>query len=310
MAEAQNLIGLFVDMLAAERQAAANTQEAYGRDLRALARWLAERGRPPPGEASAGDLRDHLADLAARGFARRTQARRLSAIREFHRFLVVEGIRGDDPAEGLAFPRAGRDLPRTLDEGEVERLIAGLEADRTPKGLRLRALVEVLYGGGLRVSEAVGLPLSALARDRRSVLVAGKGGKERRAPLGGPAADALGEWLEARPALLREGRESPWLFPSGGGHLTRQRLAQLLKAAAAAAGIPPARVSPHVLRHAFASHMLARGADLRTLQRLLGHEDISTVQIYTHLADGAARRAIEQHPLARSGRPSRRKGSA
>lgn len=309
MAEARNLIGLFVDMLAAERQAAANTQEAYARDLRGLADWLAERGRPPLGEASAEDLRAHLADLAGRGFARRTQARRLSAIREFHRFLVVEGIRGDDPAEGLAFPRPGRDLPRTLDEEEVERLIAGVEGDRTPKGLRLRALVELLYGGGLRVSEAVGLPLSALARDRRSVLVAGKGGKERRAPLGEPAAAALGDWLKARAALLGEG-ESPWLFPSGAGHLSRQRLAQLLKEAAAAVGIQAARVSPHVLRHAFASHMLARGADLRTLQRLLGHEDISTVQIYTHLVDDAARRAIEQHPLARSGRPSRRKGTA
>lgn len=310
MAEAQNLIELFVDSLAAERQAAANTQEAYARDLRGLARWLADRGRPPPGAASAQDLRDHLADLAARGFARRTQARRLSAIREFHRFLVVEGIRGDDPAETLAFPRPGRDLPRTLDEDEVERLIAAAEADRTPKGLRLRALVEVLYGGGLRVSEAVGLPLSALARDRRSALVVGKGGKERRAPLGEPAAAALGDWLQARSAMLSGGRGSPWLFPSGRGHLSRQRAAQLLKAAAAAAGLPPARISPHVLRHAFASHMLARGADLRTLQRLLGHEDISTVQVYTHLVDDAARQAIEQHPLARTARPSRRKGPA
>ncbi len=292
-----DLIALFIDMLAVERQAAISTQEAYGRDLRTLEKVLVKRGKTP-GDAALEDLRAHLADLAERGFAKRTQARHLASIREFYRFLVVEDYRLDDPAEGLASPKKEHNLPGVLDEEEMDRFLQEAADDATPKGLRLRALIEILYGSGLRASELVSLPLSALAPDRRSLIVRGKGNKERRVPLGEPASEAVDEWLVVRGGFCGPDGKSPWLFPSGKSHLTRQRLAQLLKEKASLAGIAPSRVSPHVLRHAFASHMLAHGADLRSLQRLLGHEDISTVQIYTHLVDGAARRALASHPLA------------
>ncbi len=285
-------------MLAAERQASGNTQEAYARDLRRLAGTLAQRGTTLE-RADAEDLRCHLGHLAERGYARRTQARHVSSIREFYRFLAAEGLRHDNPADALRFPKRERHLPKILDETDVNRLFAAAADDRTPRGLRLLAALEILYGTGLRVSELVGLPMTALTPDLTALTVIGKGNKERRMPLGEPARDAIQAWLAVRDTAPAARPRSHWLFPSGRRHLTRQRLAQLLKELAARAGIAPARVSPHVLRHAFASHMLARGADLRTLQKLLGHADISTVQIYTHVVDEAVRRALAAHPLAR-----------
>ncbi len=285
-------------MLAAERQASPHTQDAYARDLRRLEHALEARATALEA-ASAADLRHYLGLLAARGFARRTQARHLSSIREFYRFLLTEGLRDDNPAETLQFPKRARTLPKVLDEAEVERLFETAAADSSPRGLRLQAALELLYGTGLRVSELVGIPLAALAPDLTALTVVGKGNKERRLPLGEPARDAIRAWLEVRDAGRSTGAPARWLFPSGRGHLTRQRLAQSLKELAARAGIAPSRISPHVLRHAFASHMLARGADLRTLQKLLGHEDISTVQIYTHVVDESVRRALAAHPLAR-----------
>ncbi len=295
-------------MLAAERQSSPHTRDAYARDLRRLQRALGARGTPLEG-ATTADLRRYLGGLAERGYARRTQARHLSSMREFYRFLRTDGLRADNPAESLRFPKRSGRLPRILDESETTRLFETAAADPTPRGLRLQAALEILYGTGLRVSELVGLPLAALAPDRTALTVIGKGNKERRLPLGEPARDAIRAWLEVRRSRPSPGGPSRWLFPSGRGHLTRQRLAQLLKELAARAGLDPARVSPHVLRHAFASHMLARGADLRTLQKLLGHEDISTVQIYTHVVDAAVRRALEGHPLVRkpvAGRPAGR----
>ena len=285
-------------MLAAERQASPHTQDAYARDLRRLERALEARATTLEA-ATAADLRHYLGLLAARGFARRTQARHLSSIREFYRFLLTEGLRDDNPAETLQFPKRARTLPKVLDEAEVERLFETAAADSSPRGLRLQAALELLYGTGLRVSELVGIPLAALAPDLTALTVVGKGNKERRLPLGEPARDAIRAWLEVRDTGRSAAAPARWLFPSARGHLTRQRLAQSLKELAARAGIAPSRISPHVLRHAFASHMLARGADLRTLQKLLGHEDISTVQIYTHVVDESVRRALAAHPLAR-----------
>ncbi len=286
-------------MLAAERQASPHTRDAYARDLRRLQGALGTRAAGLE-EATTDDLRWYLGELARRGYARRTQARHLSSVREFYRFLLSDGLRDDNPAEGLQFPKRAHELPRVLDEAEVTRLFETAAADPTPRGIRLRAALEILYGTGLRVSELAGLQLTALAPDGSSLTVVGKGNKERRLPLGEPARDAIRAWLDVRTARPARGKASRWLFPSGRRHLTRQRFFQLLKELAARAGLDPARISPHVLRHAFASHMLARGADLRTLQTLLGHEDISTVQIYTHVVDDAVRRALAGHPLARA----------
>jgi integrase/recombinase XerD len=297
-------------MLAAERNAAANTSEAYRRDLEDFAAFLARRGG---GLATAGaaEIRAYLARMARAGLAPRTAARRLSALRQFYRFLLAEGRRGDDPTAIVDGPRQGRPLPKLIGEDEVGRLIAAAAAGGDG-GLRLTALLELLYGAGLRVSELVALPLAAVLRDSRVLVVRGKGGKERMIPLGEPARAAVAAWLPARQRLLpkdRSGRPvpSPWLFPSRGasGHLTRQSFGQLLKALAPAAGIDPERISPHVLRHAFASHLLEHGADLRSVQTLLGHADIATTQIYTHVGGERLQRLVgTHHPLARA-RPRR-----
>jgi len=298
-------------MLAAERNAAANTREAYKRDLDDFAAFLRRRGGRLATADSAA-IRGYLAHLAKAGMATRTAARRLSALRQFYRFLAAEGRRGDDPAAIIDSPRQGRPLPKLLSEDEVARLIAA--AGTGEDGERLSALVELLYGAGLRVSELVGLPLAAVLRDDRVLVVRGKGGKERMIPLGQPARAAIVAYLAARPAFLArdaDGRRlpSPWLFPSRGasGHLTRQSFGQLLKQLAVRAGIAPARLSPHVLRHAFASHLLDHGADLRSVQTMLGHADIATTQIYTHVGGERLRRLVgEHHPLA-EGRPRRRR---
>jgi integrase/recombinase XerD len=233
----------------------------------------------------------------------------LSALRQFYRFLFAEGLRADDPTAKIDSPRQGRALPKILSEDEVGRLLAGAHAAPGVEGLRLAALLELLYATGLRVSELVSLPAGAVARDPRVLIVRGKGGKERMIPLSAPAREALGRYRAALRAPARRagrparGHESKWLFPSRGrsGHLTRQRVAQRLKALAAEVGIDPAKVSPHVLRHAFASHLLDHGADLRSVQKMLGHADISTTQIYTHVLNARLKSLVhEHHPLSRS----------
>ena len=291
----------FLEMLAAERGAARLTLAAYGNDLQDLADFLAGRGETLE-IAGPASLHDYLAAAATRRLAPRTVARRLSAMRQFYRFLFVEGIRTDDPTTGLDTPRLGRPLPKILSEAEVAQLIEVAEKWPADEGARLRCIIELLYAAGLRISELITLPLAAVQRDPRVLTVCGKGGKERLVPLGVPARRALAAYLECRGRFVTSARSGRWLFPSRGaaGHLTRQRCGQLLKELALAAGIDPKRLSPHVLRHAFASHLLDNGADLRSVQQMLGHADIATTQIYTHVQSARLKRLVETaHPLAR-----------
>ncbi len=304
---AGGLIDAFLEMMTAERNAAANTIASYRRDLGDYAAFLAREGRDLA-KADPGDVEAYFASIEGRGLKPTTAARRLSALRQFHRFVLADGIRADDPTSRIEAPRRGRRLPKYLSEEEVEGLLqaalkgvetaAGLSRQR--RALRQLALVEMLYATGLRVSELVGLPMAALAHDPRFALVRGKGGRERLVPLSEPARAALGRWLEVRPAGLLP-KQAKWLFPAGTatGHMTRQHFAMGMKALAVEAGIDPERVSPHVLRHAFASHLLAHGADLRVVQTLLGHADISTTEIYTHVLDDRLKRLVAtNHPLA------------
>lgn len=297
-------IEAFLEMMSAERGAAENTLSSYRRDLEDASEAIGG-GLLGAGPA---DIRAYLDDIAARGFAPTSQARKLSAIRQFFKFLYAEGLRGDDPTGTLDSPRKGRPLPKTMSEAETGRLLdrAALEAGESgPDGdrmaaLRLHALVEVLYATGLRVSELVGLPVTVALRDDRFFMVRGKGDKERMVPLSAKARAAMRAWLAARaerPAFA----ESPFLFPasSDSGHLSRQVFARDLKGLAARSGIAAAKISPHVLRHAFASHLLQNGADLRAVQQLLGHADISTTQIYTHVLEERLVRLVnDHHPLA------------
>jgi integrase/recombinase XerD len=295
----------FLEMLAAERGAARLTLAAYRNDLLDLAGFLAARATQLE-DADAAALHEYLGAAATRRLAPRTLARRLSAMRQFFRFLVSDGARSDDPTSGLDAPRLGRPLPKILSEAEVERLIASAAEWPDEEGVRLRCLIELLYATGLRVSELISLPLAAAQRDPEFLLVRGKGGKERVVPLSAPARATLALYLECRSRFLpsegkSEAKTSRWLFPSRGaiGHLTRQRCGQLLKQLALAAGLDPALLSPHVLRHAFASHLLDHGADLRSVQQMLGHADIATTQIYTHVQSARLRRLVETaHPLA------------
>ena len=287
----------FLEMLAAERGAARNTLLAYQADLDGFAGFAAGRGQAVAG-ADAATLRGWFAQLDNAGFSARTAARKLSALRQFHRFLLREGVREDDPTGDLDSPKLPQPLPKYLSEAEVDALLAAA-ARRPPAQARLlRAALEILYATGLRVSELLGLPRHALAGDAALLLVRGKGGRERVVPLSDVA-------KEASAALVAgAAKSSRHLFAGRGGRaLSRQGFALMLKQVALAAGIDPARVSPHVLRHSFASHMLARGADLRSLQMLLGHADIATTQIYTHvLAERLQRLVEEHHPLAQIGR--------
>ncbi len=300
-------VELFLDMLSAERGGAANTLEAYTRDLDDLTAFLAGKRRTIA-IASTSDLRSYLGDLAARGFKPASVARRLSAIRQLYRFLYAEGHRSDDPAAILEGPKRSRPLPKVLTIGDVDRLIAAArqaaDAPEVPVAEKLRArrlycLLELLYATGLRISELVSLPASAARRDERVLIVRGKGDRERLVPLNEAAKAAMRSYA----SLLSEARELPaskWLFPSfgEGGHLTRQHAARELKGLAGAAGLRAAQVSPHVLRHAFASHLLHNGADLRVVQTLLGHADISTTQIYTHVLDDRLKSLVRDlHPL-------------
>lgn len=291
-------IETFIEMLAAERGAAVNTLEAYARDLVDFAGGLDGDIEAATSEA----IRGYLARLESDGKSAATAARRLSAIRQFFRFLHTEGLRIDDPSAGIDSPKRTRSLPRLLSEAEVERLLAAARATGGPEGKRLAAFMEVLYATGLRVSELVSLPFPILTPERSYIVVRGKGGRERMVPLSEPAIQALRDYEAVREKFLKRPRDGRWLFPSRakGGHLTRQRFAQLLDGLAVAAGIEPAKVSPHTLRHAFASHLLANGADLRAVQQMLGHADISTTQIYTHVLKERLRDLVEEHhPLAR-----------
>jgi integrase/recombinase XerD len=304
-APAPRLVELFLDMLASERGGAKNTLAAYARDLEDLSSFLAAKRRTVA-TATTSDLRGYLGDLAERGFKPASVARRLSAIRQLYRFLYAENHRRDDPAAILEGPKRGRPLPKVLAVGEVDRLIAAARAAATDgelrerlRGQRLYCLLELLYATGLRISELVSLPASAARRNERMLIVRGKGGKERVVPLNEAARTAMRDYA----AMLGDTKDLPpskWLFPSFGetGHLTRQHVARELKSLAAAAGLRTAQVSPHVLRHAFASHLLHNGADLRVVQTLLGHADISTTQIYTHVLDDRLKSLVRDlHPL-------------
>jgi integrase/recombinase XerD len=300
------LIELFLDMQAAERGAGENTLAAYRNDLADLAAYLRAH-RCSIAAASTDDLRGFLASLAERGFAASSLARRLSALRQLYRFLYAEGKRGDDPAAVLEGPKRQRPLPKVLSIAEVDTLLAQARAKAEdaalPEAQRLRAmrllcLLETVYATGLRVSELVALPASAARRDQRMLVVRGKGGKERLVPLNSQAKRAMADYLKLGGG---EAAQSKWLFPSFGeqGHLTRQHFGRELKALGAACGIAGGRLSPHVLRHAFASHLLHNGADLRVVQTLLGHADISTTQIYTHVLEERLKALVRDlHPLA------------
>ena len=289
----------FLEMMAAERGSARNTITAYGRDLEDAGAHLAARGLTFE-NATAPDIEAYFAALADRGLSAATAARRRAAVRQFFRFVLGEGWRADDPSRRVAAPRQGRPLPKVLSRDDVLKLIAAAMALDGAQGLRLACMVELIYASGLRVSELTALPMAALAKDPAYLIVKGKGGKERLVPLSGPARTAVKAYLEVRPTFLKGGQPSPWLFPSrgAGGRLTPRRFAQRLDEAALAAGLDPSGVSPHALRHAFATHLLEGGADLRVVQTLLGHADIATTQIYTHVAQDRLRAVVaDKHPL-------------
>jgi len=305
----RELVNRFIEMLSAEKGAADNTRAAYARDLDDFVTFLATRRQKALPEAAPADISAYLRAAAESGLAPASRARRLSAIRQLFKFLAAEGIVAEDPANRLAGPKRGRPLPRTLSAAEVDRLIETARTRIEPargrervRALRLHALIEMLYATGMRVTELVTLPRSVLRGDGRVLFIKGMGGRERMVPLNGAAQAALHRYLNVgfedgvAPMLATK-----WLFASRGaeGHLTRQRLGQELKELATEAGLDASRVSPHVLRHAFASHLLDRGADLRSVQQLLGHADISTTQIYTHVLEERLKQLVfEHHPLA------------
>ena len=308
MSAAQRHIEAFLEMLGVERGAAANTIEAYRRDLDDFDQFL-ERSATPLASAEPADIASYLKAASAAGLSPASRARRLSAVRQLYKFLLAEGQIAADPTVGHTGPRKRRPLPMTLSVAEVDRLIGAAakraetaEGPERARALRLHCLLEMIYATGMRVSELVSLPRSVLAGDARVLTIKGKGGRERLVPLNAAARNALDRYL---------GRDAPgttatvatkWLFPSKSaqGHLTRQGFGQDLKALAVEAGLDAERVSPHVLRHAFASHLLDRGADLRSVQQLLGHADISTTEIYTHVLEERLKKLVhEHHPLAK-----------
>lgn len=306
-----NLRDLFLDMIATERNASKNTLDAYRRDLDDYAEFLSGK-KIDFSKADTQTIRNYLSALAKRELAAASVARKLSAIRQLHRFLYTEGLRKDDPSSVLEGPKRGRPLPKIMTVEEVTKLLAtahdltlqgGDEKDaaaRRLRALRLAALLELLYASGLRVSELIALPVSAARTKSDAIIVRGKGNKERLVPLGEAAKRAMKAYLDAR-SEKEKAAEQRWLFPSFGesGHVTRQHVARELKVLAASAGISPGKISPHVLRHAFASHLLANGADLRVVQALLGHADISTTQIYTHVLDERLKNMVRDlHPMA------------
>ena len=302
-------IEAFLEMMSAERGAAANTLASYQRDLDDLHSFLAAR-KVSTVAAGNSDLSAYLVDLGKKGFAPSSQARRLSAMRQFYRFLYAEGLRGDDPTSTLDSPKKRRTLPKVMREEDVTRLLeqAAREADDPSPGqyarLRMLALIELLYATGMRVSELVSLPASVLGQEGRFLMIRGKGNKERLVPLSKSAIAVLQRYRQSLQATRPDAADGSWLFPSSGkeGYLPRQVFARDLKAIAARAGLRAAAISPHVMRHAFASHLLQHGADLRIVQELLGHADISTTQIYTHVLEERLRQLVQtHHPLAKSG---------
>ncbi len=302
------LVDGFLEMMSAERGASANTLSAYQRDLKEYLGSLAGQGSDAI-HATGDHIRAYLAEVAGLGLSAATSARRLSSLRQFHTFMLSEGMRDDDPSAIIEGPRRQRPLPKTLDMADVDRLLAAARAFRAEKGneqsrayqtARIVCLMEILYATGLRVSELVGLPLAAATGEAEFIVVKGKGGKERLVPLSDPARAAIDAYVALRAEKLGQADRSVFLFPSRGkeGHLTRHRFAQLLKELARKAGLSAGHVSPHTLRHAFASHLLANGADLRAVQQMLGHADISTTQIYTHVLEERMRELVAKHPLA------------
>jgi integrase/recombinase XerD len=298
----------FLEALGAERGAAQNTLSAYRRDLEHFQQWL-KKFDASPETAARKEIEGYLAALEADGFAPATRSRRLSAIRQFYRFALSEAWRSDDPAGRISGPRPARKLPGTLSVAEVDRLLDAARLGRNGEAGRaqLQCLMELLYATGLRVTELVSLPAASVRGNPRMLMVTGKGGRDRMVPLSDPARDALAEWLEIRDAAEAErrrtgARPSPWLFPSRAklGHLTRIGFYHALKTLAVTAGLDPGEISPHTLRHAFATHLLANGADLRSIQQLLGHADVSTTEVYTHVLDERLKALVlDHHPLAR-----------
>jgi len=301
-------IEAFLEMLSAERGAAVNTIDAYRRDLTDFSATIAGSGKTVV-EVTPDDIRHYLGELSDQGLAASSTARKLSAVRQFFRFLYAEGTRSDNPATIIDRPRLSRPLPKTLSVDDVEQLLehSRIQVENAARAkklaaLRLNCLVEITYATGLRVSELVGLPVTAATSDDRFLYVRGKGGRERLVPLSHPAKQAMRDYLrELNVKMAGRASDQAWLFPSRGrsGHLTRQRFGQELKELAAIAGIDPRNLSPHVMRHAFASHLVAYGADLRSVQQMLGHADISTTQIYTHVLDERLKQLVhDHHPLS------------
>jgi integrase/recombinase XerD len=309
----------FLEMMSAERGAAANTLSSYERDLADLSEFLSRRGQSLT-DAATPDLSAYLTHLSAQGFAATSQARRLSSMRQFYRFLYSEGLRSDDPTGIIDAPKKGLALPKTMSVADVNRLLglAAQEAATAGPGqlarIRMHLLLELLYATGMRVSELVSLPVKVLRQEGRFLMIRGKGNKDRMVLLSRAAIEAMEKYEAARKALVQEkdkaskkaeATESPWLFPSSSrqGHLPRQVFARDLKDIAIRAGLTPSVISPHVLRHAFASHLLQNGADLRAVQELLGHSDISTTQIYTHVLEERLQELVQtHHPLAKQGK--------
>jgi integrase/recombinase XerD len=295
-----HLVEAFLEMQSAERGAAKNTLDAYRRDLTAFAMAMRKAGVALD-KAAKADVTAYLQGLAA-DISPATQARKLSAIRQFFKFLVSDGVRPDDPAAAIEGPKRGRPLPKSISQEGVGAVLAKVQSREGPDGVRLWCLVELLYATGLRISELVGLPLAALTAERRTILVRGKGGRERLVPLHDEARAAIKAYLAVRPSFMKPGAKSPFAFPSRGasGHLTRRRVGQMLEELGLRSGHNLQGLSPHKFRHAFASHLLANGADLRAVQTLLGHADIATTQIYTHVEAERLKSLVNQkHPLAR-----------
>lgn len=300
MTVAPTYIDLFLDMMLAERNAAENTRQAYARDLNHAAEYLGKDG-VDLAHAEEDSLRSYIIH-ELRDASERTQARRLSSLRQYYRFLCSEKIREEDPTRNIDAPKQKRTLPKYLSEEEVMSLIRCVEVKEGAEGARMRALLELLYATGLRVSELVGLTVNSVSFERGMVQVVGKGDKERMVPLGDHAVAAVKAWMKFRPTGKKQKRPSGFLFPSARsktGYLTRQRFFQMLKALGIEAGISPERLSPHVLRHAFATHLIEHGADLRSVQTMLGHADIATTQIYTHVANERLTQTVaDHHPMA------------
>ena len=311
------LIESFLDMITTERGAAMNTRQAYWRDLADVSLFFKEKKNLKIDKASTDDIKDYMKELGSRinvkgdhrgKIAVRTLARRLSAMRQFYLYLISEGKRDDDPTSDIETPKQGRTLPKTLSEEEVNKLISTAGEKGNASSKRLVCLLEMIYAAGLRVSELVGLPMSAISEKQEFIIIEGKAGRERMVPLSKPAKEALNAYLEVRNDRIEKDsslKDSKWLFPSktsDSGHLTRQRFAQLLRDLSKAAGIEKGKVSPHILRHAFATHLLNNGADLRSVQKMLGHADIATTQIYTHILNEGVKEAVEaKHPLSKTG---------